>query len=571
MNAPTPISHQPVIESPANRWTVLAVLCAALLIVVIDVTVLHIAAPAISEDLRPSAVSLLWIIDIYPLVVAPLLVTTGALGDRFGRKRILISGLIFFCAASVLAAFAWSPAILILARALQGVGGAMIMPSTMSIIRGVFPDRQERVRAIGIWSATLAGGAAVGPLLGGFLVEHFSWGAVFLINVPVLAIILPFALKLLPESRSSAPPPWDLPAVLLVGAGILGLALGVKLGSREGFLEPAPAGSLIASVLLLAAFVRRMLTRAHPMLDLRLFARPAFSVAVGCVLLTMFALVGLELFFAQYLQLVLDLGPLAASLRLVPLMLATIAGSLSSAWLLRRFGTRRIIAGGLGLSALSLVPLLALGTSDQYLLLLPSFIVLGAALEVALVAANDTILSAVDADGAGQAAAIEETAYELGGGLGVAILGSIGAAVYTADLTRVPGVAPQTMDTARESLGEAVAVSEDLTTRVAAPLLRAARESFVDGFHVTMVVAIAFIGFSALLAAVVLRGTTPGAAAGSGDDGQGDDGHGDDEPGERRRDDGRSTANRPVDGGLPTPPDGPGSHGTTGIGGPVAG
>lgn len=507
MSAPTPFADGPAPASPANRWTVLAVLCAALLIVVIDVTVLHIAAPAISEDLRPSAVSLLWIIDVYPLVVAPLLVTTGALGDRFGRKRILLGGLVFFCAASVLAAFAWSPAVLIAARALQGVGGAMIMPSTMSIIRGVFPDRQERVRAIGIWSATLAGGAAVGPLLGGFLVEHLWWGAVFLINVPVLAIILPFALKLLPESRSSAPPPWDLAAVVLVGAGVLGLALGVKLGSREGFLEPLPAGSLIASVLLLAAFIRRMLTRAHPMLDLRLFSRPAFSVAVGCVLLTMFALVGLELFFAQYLQLVLGLGPLAASVRLIPLMLATIAGSLTSAWLLRRFGTRRIVAGGLAASALSLVPLLALGTSDQYLLLLPSFVVLGAALEVALVAANDTILSAVDADGAGQASAIEETAYELGGGLGVAILGSIGAAVYTADLSRVPGVAPETMRTARESLGEAVSVSEDLTSRVADPLLHAAREAFVDGFHVTLAVAIAFIGLSALLAAVILRGS----------------------------------------------------------------
>lgn len=562
MSAPTPTPVPPATTSPANRWTVLAVLCAALLIVVIDVTVLHIAAPAISEDLRPSAVSLLWIIDVYPLVVAPLLVTTGALGDRFGRKRILISGLVFFCAASVLAAFAWSPAILIVARALQGVGGAMIMPSTMSIIRGVFPDRQERVRAIGIWSATLAGGAAVGPLLGGFLVEHFSWGAVFLINVPVLAIILPFALKLLPESRSSAPPPWDLAAVVLVGAGILGLALGVKLGSREGFLEPAPAGSLIASVLLLAAFVRRMLTRAHPMLDLRLFARPAFSVAVGCVLLTMFALVGLELFFAQYLQLVLDLGPLAASVRLVPLMLSTIAGSLTSAWLLRRYGTRRIIAGGLALSALSLIPLLALGTSDQYLLLLPSFVLLGAALEVALVAANDTILSAVDADGAGQASAIEETAYELGGGLGVAILGSIGAAVYTADLTRVPGVDPQTLDTARESLGEAVSVSEDLSSRIAEPLLRAARDSFVDGFHVTLVVAIAFIGLSALLAAVVLRGSSSGTTSTGEDADQGD---GD------RDDHDAAVEGRPGEHAPRASTGSPGSPRTTDVGGPVTG
>jgi len=506
-------------ETPAgNRWAVLGVMCAALVMVVIDVTVLHIATPAISEDLHPSAVELLWIVDIYPLVVAPLLVASGTLGDRFGRKRILLQGLVVFAAASVLAGLAWSPMVLIAARALQGVGGAMILPSTMAIVRDVFPDREERVRAIGIWSAVMAGGAAVGPLVGGFLLEHFDWGAVFLINVPILLLLLPFAMRILPESKSSDPPPWDTRAVLQVGGAVLGLALGIKEGAHRGFTDPVALIALAGSAILWWRFIRRMLGKARPLLDLRLFADRAFSVAVGCVLLSMFALVGLELFFAQYLQLVLGLEPFAASIRLIPLMLATLAGALSAARLLKRVGTRGAVAGGLGATTLSLIPFFWLGTADDYALMWPSFVVLGFALEVALVAANDTIFSSVSADGAGGASAIEETAYELGGGLGVAVLGSIGAAVYAANLPSVPGVSPTGMDSARESLGGAVDVATGLGAQASTALIDAARQAFVEGFHVTIVAAIVVIGASALLAAFILRGDDaagPNAGPGS--------------------------------------------------------
>jgi MFS transporter, DHA2 family, multidrug resistance protein len=492
-------------SAPSNRWAVLAVMCAAVGIVVIDMTVLHIATPAISEDLHPSTVQLLWIVDIYPLVVAPLLVASGTLGDRLGRKRILVAGLVVFCLASVLAGLAWSAGVLIFARAVQGVGGAMILPSTMSIVRDVFPDRQERVRAVGIWSAVMAGGAAVGPLVGGALIERFSWGAVFLINVPLLLVLLPFALRILPESRSSDPPPWDTLAVVLVGGGVLGLAYGIKEGAHRGFLDPIAVVSLLVSTVLLVTFVRRMLGRDRPLLDLRLFARPAFSVAVGCVLLAMFALVGLEYFFAQYLQLVLGLDPLAASVRLIPLMVATFAGALSAARLLGHVGTRGAVAGGLGATALSLVPLLWLGTAEDYLLLWPTFIVLGFAVEVAMVAANDTIFSSVSADAAGGAASIEETAYELGGGLGVAVLGSIGAAVYLANLPAIEGAGHGTMAAARESLGGAVDAADALPARAATALVDAARSAFMDGFHVTILVAFVILAASALLAAFILR------------------------------------------------------------------
>lgn len=484
----------------------LAVICAAVLVVVIDVTVLHVAAPAMTEDLEPSAVELLWIIDVYPLVVAPLLVASGALGDRIGRQRVLVAGLIVFAAASALAAFAWTPLVLIGARAVMGVGGALILPATMSIIRDVFEDRDERRTAVGIWSATMAGGAAIGPLVGGFMVEHWWWGAVFLINVPVVLVVLPLALRLLPVSRAAEPPPWDSVGVLLAGVGVLGLAFGFKQGAHHGFADPFTLAVLVAAIAALTIFVRQQLARPQPLLDVRLFANRAFAVAVGCVLLAMFGLVGLELFFAQYLQLVLGLEPLAAAVRLLPMMIASIFGGLLAAPILRRAGTRVAISGGLLLSTLALVPMLALGVEDEYRLLALPFVALGFGLEVSLVAANDVIVSAVSADRAGNAAAIEETAYELGGGLGVAVLGSLLAAVYSDVLTPVPGVGPATMDVAGESLGRAVDVAAGLPASIGSALVAEAQAAFVSGLHVALLASIALLALSAILSALVLRG-----------------------------------------------------------------
>jgi DHA2 family multidrug resistance protein-like MFS transporter len=491
--------------SAPDRWRVLAVVCAALVVVIIDVTVLHVAAPSITEDLRPSAVGLLWIIDIYPLVVAPLLVATGTLGDRLGRRRMLVAGMVVFGVASGLSAFAPTTAALIAARALMGVGGAMIMPSTMSIVRDVFRDRRERVQAVGIWSATLAVGAAVGPLVGGFLVEHFWWGSVFLVNVPVLALVLPFALRILPESRAAEPPPWDLASIVIVAGGVLGLAFGIKHGARHGFGDPLAFLTLATALALLFAFARRQLRLPDPVLDVRLFASSTFSVAVACVVLSMFGLVGLELFFAQYLQLVLGLEPLAAAIRLLPLVAATLVGSLTAARLLHRLGTRAVVGGGLALTTIAMVPLLWLGVDDRYLILWPPLIAMGFGLEIALVAANDAIISAVSADRAGGAAAIEETAYELGGGLGVAVLGSIVSAGYTATLTAVPGVPGGDMSAAQESLGRAVEVAEGLPAAAADPLVALAQTAFVDGLHLAIAVSIALLGASALLAMTLLH------------------------------------------------------------------
>lgn len=503
--------------SHPRRWAILAVICASLMVVVIDVTVLHVAAPAISADLDPTALQLLWIIDVYPLIAAPLLITSGVLGDRLGRKKLLIAGMAVFGIASIAATFAPTAEALIAARALLGVGGAMIMPPTMSIIRDIFRDREERVKAVGIWSAVSAGGAAIGPLIGGFLVEHFWWGAVFLINVPIVLIIIPIALKLLPESKAANPPPWDSFAVILTMIGILGIAYGFKEGARYGFDDPKVLVSLLAGIGSLIWFTRRQLRAPEPVLDVRLFTRREFTVAVGCVFLSMFGLVGIEFFGAQYLQLVLGLGALDAALRLLPLMLSTLAGGLLAAAVLRRLGTRWTISLGLAGTAIGLVPMLALGLTDQYYLLWPSFLVIGFTLEVALVAANDVIISSVPADEAGQAAAIEETAYELGGGFGVAVLGSILAIVYTVEIGPTEGVSQIGIRNAEESLSRALEVAGKMSSSVAEPLIETAKLAFMTGYHTAIAVSIALVGVSAAVAAVLLRPRTENSASPNGD------------------------------------------------------
>ena len=491
--------------SHPNRWAILAVLCLSLLVVVIDVTVLHVAAPAISADLDPTALQLLWIIDVYPLVAAPLLLASGVAGDRLGRKSVLLVGYVVFGLASLAAAFAPTAETLIAARALLGVGGALIMPATMSIIRDAFRERGERIRAVGIWSATSAGGAALGPLVGGFLVEHWWWGSVFLINIPILLLIAPFAIKLVPKSRAEDPPPWDTVAVVLAAVGILGIAFGFKEGARYGFFEVKALVTILLGASALYLFTASLLRRERPILNVRLFARREFSVAVGCVFLAMFGLVGITFFGAQYLQLVLGLEPLAAAVRLLPLMLATLAGGLLAARVLSKLGTKRTITFGLGATTLALLPMLALGLQDEYWLLWPPFILIGFSLEVALVAANDVIISSVPADEAGGAAAIEETAYELGSGFGVAILGSVLAVAYSANVQPIEGVSSIGIDNARESLSRAIDIAQTMPTTMADPLIEGARLAFMSGYHTMILVSIGILGASALISGFVLR------------------------------------------------------------------
>jgi DHA2 family multidrug resistance protein-like MFS transporter len=488
---------------PAGRWRALMIISAALLIVIIDVTVLHIAAPRMAEDLQPSATEYLWIIDMYPLVAAPLLLAASTLGDRFGRKRVLIIGLVIFTAASAVAALSATLGMLIAARGLQGVGGALVMPNTMSIIRALFPDRRERVKAIGIWSAVLAGGGAAGPLVGGFLVEHFWWGAVFLINVPVLAIVLPFAIRGLPEVKHSNPPPWDTASVVAATAGVLLLAFGIKEGARHGMLEPVAVASLLGAVALLTFVTRRQLRRPRPLLDVRLFRSPVFSVAVVSVLLVLMAWVGLELFLAQYLQFVLGLSPQEASLWMLPALVAMFAVSLFVSPLLHFLGSRISLAGGFAICAASLVPFFALGPEPQFLLFAVPLVVLGIAVQVASVAANDTLLSSVSSDDAGQVASIEATSYDLGGGIGVAVLGSVGAAIYTHSFLEPAGLTAAQATDSREAATSAFELAKELPGGVGDALFVATREAWMTGFYVVVALAIAAIAIGTIAWLVV--------------------------------------------------------------------
>ncbi|MFI5571419.1 MFS transporter [Streptomyces sp. NPDC051740] len=485
----------------ANRWVVLVVLCASLLLVAVDATVLHVAVPAVTEDLRPGAMELLWIVDAYPLVCASLLILFGTLGDRVGRRRVLLLGYALFGVASGMAALADNAQVLIVARALLGVGGAMIMPATLSILRQVFPDRRERALAIGIWSAVAAVGAAVGPLLGGFLLEHFWWGSVFLVNIPLMLVSLPVGRLLLPESKGAGDGPWDVTGALMAAVGLFAVVLGVKrLGGGAFAAGVWTVLPLLVGAGLLTAFVRRQRRRTHPLVDLRMFARPAFSTSVGCIVLAMLALVGLELIAAQYLQLVLGLSPLETGLRLLPLTIAAMAAGLAGARMLRRFGPRRMVCSGFCLTAAAVVVLTAMGGQDDWLLLLTGFVLLGFGLETTLFGAYESMLSEAPPDRAGGAAAIGETSYQLGAGMGIALLGSVMNAAYAPGLAGVPGVPGVASSAASHSLGEAYEVADRLGGPAGSALRDAARHAFVHGLHVTLLVSAGLLLLGALMA-----------------------------------------------------------------------
>ncbi|MFF0571668.1 MFS transporter [Streptomyces sp. NPDC004041] len=486
-----------------NRWVVLVVLCLSLLVVALDATVLHVAVPSLTEDLRPSGTALLWIVDAYPLVCASLLILFGTLGDRIGRRRVLLIGYALFGLASALAAAADTSGVLIAARALLGVGGAMIMPATLSILRQVFPDRRERALAIGVWTAVAAVGAATGPVVGGFLVEHFWWGSVFLINIPLMAVILPLGRWLLPESRGGDDGPWDVLGALMAAAGVLGVVLGVKrLGGGAGLLDPVALGPSALGLALLVLFVRRQKRRRHPLIDVAMFARPAFSTAVGCIVLAMLALVGLQLIAVQYLQLVLGLTPLETGLRLLPLTFAAMAAGATGSYTLRRFGPRRMVGWGFVLTASSVLVLTAMGQHDRPALLTAAFVLLGFGLQTTLFGAYESMLSDAPPERAGGAAAIGETSYQLGAGLGIALLGSVMNAAYAPGLAslREKGVPARAASEASHSLGEAYQVAAQLGGPMGDLLRSTARHAFIGGLHLTLVVSAGLLLLGALAA-----------------------------------------------------------------------
>ncbi|MEV0586521.1 MFS transporter [Nonomuraea sp. NPDC050310] len=476
----------------ARRWAALAVLSASLLLVVMDMTILNVALPDISADLKPGAIELLWMVDIYSLVVAGLLVTVSALGDRWGRKRMLITGFAVFGLASVAVLWADSPAEVIAVRALLGVGGAMIMPSTLSMIRNLFTDARERATALGIWAAMAALGGALGPIVGGVLLEAFTWHAAFLVNVPVMAIAVLAGLILLPESRNPDPGRWDALGTLLSIVGMVALVYAIKHLAKDG-VDPLTVGSLVLAVVTLAWFVRRCLHRSDPLLEIRLFRNGAFSSGVIAALTTSVAMAAMMLLMAQWMQLVQGYSPLETGVRLLPMAVgAGILSPLAPA-IAARIGARTVLSGGLVIAAGGFALLWAAPLT--YLTVAGSLLLIGAGMG-SLAIASAVIMSGTPAAKSGSAAAIEETSYEVGGTLGVAVLGSLAATLYRGELP------PGSPAVVRESLGGALAVARESGS---AALAEQAKRAFTDSLTQTSLYGGAII----LVAAVVIWFLTP--------------------------------------------------------------
>ncbi|WP_329548714.1 MFS transporter [Streptomyces sp. NBC_01356] len=488
------------VEKRPGRWLALSVLVLAVLLVAVDATVLGLATPYISEDLKPSGTQLLWIGDVYSFVIAGLLVSMGSLGDRIGRKKLLLIGATAFGAISVLNAYATTPEMMIVARALLGVAGATLMPATLALIRNLFHDPRERSLAIGIWGATASAGAALGPVVGGFLLEHFWWGSVFLINLPVMAVLVLVGIKLLPESRNPNPGPWDLTSVGLSLVGMIGIVYAVKEAATHGIEWQAVTVGLLGSGALYW-FVRRQLTLPSPLLDMRLFRHRGFSGAVLADLFTILGLSGLVFFLSQYLQLVQGRGPFEAGLAELPAAIGAVAAGLVAGTVARRFSVRAVVSGGLGAVGLALAALTLLDQSTGYPLLGTALLVVGIGAGFSFTVTADVILSSVPKEQAGAASAVSETAYELGAALGIALLGSIVTGVY-AGFTGPAGTPAE----AHESLGGAAESAAGLPADTAAALMDSARTAFVDGLTLAAGIGAVVLLVTAAAAWFLLRG-----------------------------------------------------------------
>ena len=490
------VTHAPGLRA----WAVLAVLTLAVTLLAIDSTVLALAIPSLGADLGPTASQLLWIGDIYSFTLAGLLVTMGNVADRIGRRRLLLIGTLGFGAVSVMAAFAPSAGALIAARALLGVGGATIMPSTLSLIRNIFPNAHYRATAIAIWSAGGSGGTALGPLIGGALLERFWWGSVFLIGVPVMAVVIITGLWLLPESRNDQGAPVDMISAMLSVLAIVPIVYAVKSFAHNGLTVIAVA-ALLAGLGAGWLFLRRQRTLTTPLIDVELFKRPAFTWAIVATVLAIFSLAGLLYFFSQYLQLVRGCSTLQAGLIELPTSLASIAVVAVVAAAVHRLGNGRALGGGLILAAAGLL-VVAVGESHGGIVVICiGLLVIGAGVGLAFTVSTGAVLGSVPADRAGAASAISETGLELGVALGVAVLGTIQDVGYRLLLGRPPaGLPDRVVDAAKQSLATLSGVI-DQADPGQARLLGHAQTAFTHAMQATAVIAAGILLVAGVMAA----------------------------------------------------------------------
>ncbi|MDV9169083.1 DHA2 family efflux MFS transporter permease subunit [Streptomyces sp. W16] len=482
--SPTRTTGAPSAPPAGKRWLILAVLCISLLIVGLDTTVLNIALPTLVGDLNATTSQLQWIVDIYSLMAAALMLLGGSLADRLGRRSTFLAGLVLFGGGSAAAAWAGSPDALITARAAMGMGEALIMPSTLAIIGNVFADRAERAKAIAAWSGVVGLGIAIGPLLGGWLLGHFWWGSVFLINLPIAAVAVIAALALVPDSRSSERRRLDLAGALLSVLGLSSLLWAIIEGPVKGWTSGQVAGAFAAAAVLLTAFVVRQLRSDHPMLPLRIFANRSLAIGNILVLLGLFALLGTLFVLVQYLQFVLGYPAKDVGLRIAPTALIILLAAPVASLVGQKVGTRIAASVGLAFACTSLVVLATTSSDDGYGHALLAMLFLGAGAGFIIGPTSDAIVGSLTENDLGVGSATNSSSVQLGAALGVAVIGSLLSGTYRSELSDKLGSAVP--GPAGESVGSALQVAQQLPGSAGTKLAEAAREAFVSGMHPAM-------------------------------------------------------------------------------------
>ncbi|WP_424215817.1 MFS transporter (plasmid) [Streptomyces sp. BI20] len=501
-----------------RRWLILGVLVLSLLVVVLDSSILNVALKTIADPNRglgASQTDLEWATNAYTLAFAGLLFTWGIVGDRIGRKKMLLIGMAVFGIASLASAYAQSPGELIAARILMGIGGAAVMPTTLAIISNVF-EPAERPKAIGIWSGAVGIAIAIGPITGGVLLEHFWWGSVFLVNIPIVAAGLLLIFLLVPDSRNPAPGRFDPVGVPLSIVGITAFVYGIIRGGDIGWSEPEAVGTILLGVLLLVAFVLWERRTEHPALNVRLFRHKSFSAAIAVVGLVFLALMGMTFFLSFYMQAVRGFSPLKCGVLLIPLAAAQLIFSSRSAGLVRRFGSRAVIAGGMTLVTLSLGSYLFAGTDTPIWHLEIALFFMGMGMANVMPPATAAVMAAVPREKAGEGSAISNTVRQVGGALGVAVLGSVLTSAYRDRIIPVLDAVPQlhAQPGAVKELSGSITATEAFVEKFAPhadALLEPAKEAFVHAMHLAVIGSVAFGAVGVLIALLWLPGRTRAA------------------------------------------------------------
>ena len=500
-------STNPETTKATNReWFGLMALALPCLLYSMDLTVLNLAMPKLSAALRPTSTELLWIVDIYGFVLAGALIPMGVLGDRIGRRRLLLIGAVAFGCASVLAAFAPSVEALIAARALLGLAAATLAPSTLSLLRSMFLDPKQRTFAVGVWIASFSAGGAIGPLIGGVLLQFFWWGSVFLINLPVMALLLAVGPRLLPEFRDPQAGRPDIVSAALCIATVLAVIYGVKRIAGHG-ADWMAAATIVSGLLIGAVFLRRQRTLAEPFIDLGLFRRVTFSAALAVNIFGFFVAFGTFLLIAQYFQLVIGLSPLAAGLWSAPSGIAFVVGAMLTPRIVNHLRPPHVIAIGFVIAALGFGLLTQTGTAHDLAVVATAYAVFSLGLAPVFTLAADLIVSTAPPERAGAAAGISEMSTELGGALGIALLGSVVTFIYRGKVTGALGddLPPDALVAARDTLGGALSVAETLPDEIGAALVTVSRSAFVEAFQTTALACAAIALIAAAGTVRVLR------------------------------------------------------------------